>query len=215
MRASTFVVVLSILVAALLGAAAAESSRANGLVARVDARVQGLPPRKLLQAPAPVEAPAQVLEEESTPEATTPGDADADAVDAANVADVTDAADDANNDADEYGLSSDEPTTDPVQSTSPVTVVQESFSAPAGNDNEAEETSTSTATTTTSDSLSGLATSTADGVNSASEEEEEEGSAPSSTTGTTDSLSGLATGTADDVAMADDVALPLASASEE
>jgi len=49
MRASTFVVVLSILVAALLGAAAAESARANGLVARVDARVQGLPPRKLLQ----------------------------------------------------------------------------------------------------------------------------------------------------------------------
>ena len=120
MRASSFVVVLSILVAALL---AATHARANGQLARVDARVQGyyledelipLRNRKLLD-DVP-EAPAQVLEEESTPEATTP--ADADVVDAANVADVTDAADDANNDADEDALSSDEPATDPVQSTS-------------------------------------------------------------------------------------------------
>ena len=201
---SFFVALLLVLVAALSVAA---SARATGQLARGGARVQGyyledeLRPlrssRKLLQdavpeAPAPVDE--QVEDQESTPSSTTLEDAAEAVGDPGGV-----------NEADEDGLSSDEPTTDQSQDTSPVTVVQESFSAPAptGNDNEEEETSTSTATTTTSDSLSGLATSIAEGVNSASSEEEEEGSAPSSNPATgTDSLSDLAIGTKDDVASA-------------
>ena len=199
---SFFVALLLVLVAALSVAA---SARATGQLARGGARVQGyyledeLRPlrssRKLLQdavpeAPAPVDE--QVEDQESTPSSTTLEDAAEAVGDPGGV-----------NEADEDGLSSDEPTTDQSQDTSPVTVVQESFSAPAptGNDNKVEEEDSAATTTAPADSLSGLATSIADDVNSASSSEEgqEEGSAPSSTASTTDSLSGLTTFTANEV----------------
>ena len=180
--ASSFFVALLLV---LLLAALSVATLATGQLARGDPRVQchsladvrRTPGSRQLLQDAGASAPEQEPEQEQEEEQEQDPEQEQELAPGPQTPIVD--ADDANV-AVEDDVSSEAPTADLVQSTSPVMVVQASISAPAstGNDDEEEDSdSTATTTATSKDSLSGLAASIANDVNSASAEEEE-GSAP-------------------------------------